>query len=72
MSDLFGCAVETVKYDYEKHTGHVYVPIGNCTDMKGTIEFFKNAFPHVVHIITWCDWELDTQYVIHKGEWIAI
>jgi hypothetical protein len=67
-----GCAILSIRYDFEKHTGHVYVPANNCVDMKSTIEFFTMLCPHVIHIITWCDNNLDTQYVIHKGEWIAI
>ena len=78
MSDYdFGCAVTSVSYDFEKNTGHVHMPIGNCTDMEGTIKFFKLIAPHVGHIITWCDGELDTQYVLHTDnhvdyKWIAI
>ena len=73
----FGCAVTTVRYDFEKSTGHVHMPIGNCTDMDGTIKFFKVIDPHVGHIITWCNGELDTQYVLHTDnhvdyKWIAI
>ena len=53
------------------------MPIGNCTDMEGTIKFFKLIAPHVGHIITWCNGELDTQYVHHTDnhvdyKWIAI
>lgn len=78
MSDYdFGCAVLSIRYDFEKHTGHVHMPIGNCTDMEGTIKFFKLIAPHVGHIITWCNGELDTQYVLHTDnhveyKWIAI
>ena len=77
MSDLFGCAVTKISYDYEKQTGHVYMPAGNCTDMDGTIKFFKLFAPHVVHIVTWQAGELDTQYVYHSEtaadyKWIAI
>ena len=78
MSDYdFGCAVESVKYDFEKGIGHVYMPIGNCTDMDGAIKFFKMIAPDVTHIVTWCNGELDTQYVLHTDDhvnykWIAI
>lgn len=78
MSDFdFGCAVTSVRYDFEKQTGHVHMPVGNCTDMDGTIKFFKVIDPHVRHIITWCAGELDTQYVYHSDnyveyKWIAI
>ena len=68
----FGCAVLSIKYDFEKHTGHVYMPTGNCTDMESTVDIFKKLCPYVTHIVTWCDGELDTQYVIHEGDWIAI
>jgi hypothetical protein len=73
----FGCAVLSIRYDFEKNTGHVYMPIGNCTDMEGTIKFFKLIDIHVGHIITWCNGELDTQYVHHADnsvdyKWIAI
>ena len=77
MSDLFKCAVTEISYDFEKQTGHVYMPIGNCTDMVGTIEFFKSFAPNVTHIVTWQAGELDTQYVLHSDnlvefKWIAI
>ena len=73
----FGCAVNSISYDFEKQTGHVHMPIGNCTDMDGTIKFFKSITPSVTHIVTWCDGELDTQYVYHSDnhveyKWIAI
>ncbi len=73
----FGCAVLSIRYDFEKNTGHVHMPIGNCTDMNSTIEFFTVLDPGVTHIITWCNGELDTQYVLHSDnhvdyKWIAI
>jgi hypothetical protein len=76
MIDL-GCAVNSISYDCEKETGHVYMPIGNCTDMDSTIKFFKLIAPEVSHIVTWCDGELDTQYVLHTDnhveyKWIVI
>ena len=52
------------------------MPSGNCTNMNSTIEFFTVLDPGVTHIITWCNGELDTQYVLHtynaNTEWIAI
>jgi hypothetical protein len=69
---MFGCNVDQVAYDLLKHTGHVYMPEGNCTDMQSTITFFTAVIPAISHIITWCDGDLDTQYVIHDGEWISI
>ena len=77
MSHDFGCAVTAVRYDFEKSTGHVHMPIGNCTDMNGTIKFFKAIDPNVVNIITWANGDLDTQYVHHSDDhvnykWIAI
>jgi len=73
----FGCDVTSVSYDFDKSTGHVHMPPGNCTDMNSTIKFFKVIDPGATHIITWCDGELDTQYVLHSDnnhdyKWIAI
>jgi hypothetical protein len=48
------------------------MPAGNCTDMNSTIKFFVEQVPDIGHIITWCDGEVDTQYVAHLGDWIAI
>ena len=72
--EQFGCDVTEVKYDLLKQVGHVYMPAGNCTDMDSTIKFFENQVPEISHIITWCDGEIDTQYVDHAGDgsWIAI
>ena len=72
----FGCAVTSIRYDFEKNTGHVHMPLGNCTDMDSTVKFFTVIDPGVSHIITWCNGELDTQYVLHMHnaitEWISI
>lgn len=72
--NTFGCGVNEVIYDLLKGTGHVHMPAGNCTDMKKTIEFFQSHVPDIGHILTWCDGEIDTQYVDHAGDgnWIAI
>jgi hypothetical protein len=50
------------------------MPAGNCTNMHSTIDFFQQYVPDIEHIVTWCDGELDTQYVDHAGDgnWIAI
>lgn len=68
----FGCAVTSVTYDLQKGVGHVNMPAGNCTDMDRTIKFFVAQIPDIGHIITWCDGQLDTQYVVHDDKWIAI
>ncbi len=74
IRDQFGCEVTEVKFDLLSLVGHVYMPAGNCTDMHATIDFFQQHVPDIEHIITWCDGELDTQYVDHAGDgnWIAI
>lgn len=79
MSEIdLGCALNSIKYDFEKGVGHVYMPIGNCTDMASTIEFFQRIVPFVGHIMTWQEtavrgtYDIDTQYVKHGAEWIAI
>ena len=72
MAYNLGCPVDSIKYDFEKFVGHVYVPLNCCVDMASTIKFFKTIDPLVGHIITWADGELDTQYVNHDGKWIAI
>lgn len=77
MIDLLGCEATGISYNFERRSGHVYMPIGHCTDMDGTIEFFKLFAPDVRHIITWQDGELDTQYVYYgetpaNYKWIAI
>jgi hypothetical protein len=68
----FGCDVTNVTYDLLKNVGHVHMPAGNCTDMARTIKFFVEQIPSIGHIITWRDGNLDTQYVDHNGEWIAL
>jgi hypothetical protein len=70
----FGCEVDEVSYNLLKQVGHVHMPEGNCTDMDSTIKYFQNQVPDICHIITWCDGELDTQYIDHAGDgnWIAI
>jgi hypothetical protein len=70
--DIFKCAVDSVTYDLLRNVGHVHMPAGNCTDMNSTIKFFVEQVPDIGHIITWCDGEVDTQYVAHLGDWIAI
>jgi hypothetical protein len=70
--ETFGCDVSRVLYDLDNETGHVYMPEGNCTDMSKTIKFFVNQIPQITHIVTWAGGNLDTQYVIHDGEWISI
>lgn len=70
--ETFGCDVSKVLYDLDNGNGHVYMPEGNSTDMDKTIKFFVAQIPSISHIITWAGGNLDTQYVIHKGEWIAI
>jgi len=69
---IFGCDVIQATYDLLKNVGNVYMPEGNCTDMDSTINFFTAQIPSISHIITWCNGNLDTQYVIHEDEWIAI
>jgi hypothetical protein len=70
--NTFGCDVNQVTYDLLKSVGNVYMPEGNCTDMDSTINFFTAQIPSISHIITWCAGNLDTQYIIHEGEWVAI
>jgi len=70
--NTFGCDVTNVSYDLLKNVGNVYMPEGNCTDMDSTINFFTAQIPLISHIITWCGENLDTQYIIHEDEWIAI
>lgn len=68
----FGCPVISASYNLLTMTGHVHMDEGNCTDMPNTIEIFKLSIPDITHIITWSGSEVDTQYVLHDGEWIAI
>lgn len=70
--DDFGCPVISASYNLLTMTGHVRMEEGNCTDMASTIEIFTRSIPSITHIITWSGREVDTQYVIHDGEWIAI
>jgi hypothetical protein len=74
MSGLnLGCPVTSIRYNFDKNSGDVQVPEGMCTDMSSVIAYFKKIDPSVVHITTWCENELDTQYVLHSdGEWAAI
>jgi hypothetical protein len=78
METIFGCQVTSIKYDFEKGVGHVYMPIGNCTDMKGTVEFFLKISPICHHIITWQQspvqgvYDIDTQYIKPEQQWLAI
>lgn len=77
MSDIFdigdfGCQITSATYNIRTGTGHVHMPAGNCTDMERTIKQFKEHIPDISHIVTWCDGELDTQYIVHDGAWIAI
>lgn len=66
------CEVGEIRYNFQKHSGFVSMPEASTTDMRGTIEFFKRIDPQVVHIFTFQNGNIDTQYVIHDGEWIAI
>ena len=68
----FGCEVTSVTYDLQRQTGHVRMPAGNCTDMDLTVKYFVDQIPGIQHIITWCDGEVDTQYITHENKWIAI
>ena len=69
----FGCEVTSVTFDLRREVGHVHMPAGNCTDMSRTIKTFTEQVPSIHHILTWCDGQIDTQYVLlASGEWIAI
>jgi hypothetical protein len=70
----FGCNVTSATYDLQRGVGHIHMPAGNCTDMDKTIKFFTSQVPTICHIVTWCDGQLDTQYVLHatNDNWIAI
>lgn len=68
----FGCKTDSVTYDLEREIGHVHMPAMNYTDMDMTIAFFTQQIPDIAHIITWCDGQLDTQYVRIDGQWTSI
>jgi hypothetical protein len=78
MQPWLGCPVTAIKVDRDKGVGHVYMPSDSCTDMSHTIQFFRERYPTVGHIITWqenpdrADNKLDTQYLNYNDQWIAV
>lgn len=66
------CNVSKIVIDVDKRCGYLYLPKDNFPDMHRTIECFKSADPEIVHIHTFVDGAIDTQYVRIDGKWQAI
>jgi hypothetical protein len=61
-----------------RHIASVYMQKNTCTDMTRTIQFFQSVDPDVVHIHTFADGHIDTQYIrtddpndIHSKKWVG-
>jgi hypothetical protein len=65
------CRVLSLEYNFECHTGHIFFPPGNCCDMEGCINFFKNIDKEVNCIMTFAGGERDTSYWRKNNEWVA-
>lgn len=66
------CYVLRVSYDFALRTGEVWMPVGNCTDMDGAVEWFGGIDDGVKTIITLAGGNLDTTYIQDEnGEWRA-
>jgi hypothetical protein len=66
------CNVSKIVIDIDKRCGYLYLPALNSPNMRSVIECFTSVDPEIVHIHTFVDGKVDTQYVVHDGEWIAI
>ena len=66
------CNVSKIVIDVDKRCGYLYVPKNNAPDMRSTIDCFTRVDDEIVHIHTFVDGVIDTQYVKFDGEWQAI
>ena len=67
-----GCNANSLKYDFTRHTGELYIEDGEegC-DMHGCITFFESIDPNVRLIHTFSGNEPDTVYWKEEREWKA-
>jgi hypothetical protein len=66
------CNVSKIVVDVDKRCGYLYLPKDNVPNMRSTIECFKSVDDEIVHIHTFVDGVVDTQYIYTNNEWQAI
>jgi hypothetical protein len=63
------CLVLSVDYDFQRRTGRLYMPPGNCCDMQGCIRHFLGIDPAVRIIETFAGGVRDTCYKRAADGW---
>lgn len=69
---LLVCEVVSISYDFRRRSGRLFMPPGNCCDMKGCLELFRTIDSGVVEILTFAGDRADTIYRKVDHEWIAL
>lgn len=70
------CEILSLDYDFETHSGNLYMGPSSATDMGGCIEIFTGIDPKVQEIKTWRTMNTekvkDTFYVKKNSDWHAV
>ena len=65
------CYAKTIEYDFNNHSGSLYIDKHGCCDMTGCIRLFKSIDPLVTEILTYSSDEKDTSYRKNDLKWFA-
>ena len=63
------CFVDSLSYDFNSHTGKLYVANGGCCDMTGCIKLFKAIDPQVTTILPYSGGKEDVYYKKVDTKW---
>jgi hypothetical protein len=66
------CDVVSLAHDFSSHTGQLYLPEGDCCDMKGCVTMFEGIDSKVTAINTYSGGKSDTIYLKDGTEWHAL
>lgn len=72
FNEALACYVISLYYNFFAQRGNLYLPEGNCCDMTGCLELFKEIDPNVKDIHVFSGDELDTIYTKYHGQWISL
>ena len=68
FDERLGCCLESLTYDFNTHSGKLYISGYGCCDMSGCIDFFESIDPHVSQIFPYSK-QNDVFYKKIESEW---
>ena len=71
IDDRLGCLPNSLTYDFNSHTGKLYIKERGCCDMVGCIRVFKSIDPLATKILTYSGGKKDVSYQKDNMKWKA-